>query len=323
MPDAATADGPGRADRPEPGEVDGSGPGEVDGHGGADPLSVFTAQRGRLHAVAYRVLGRVADAEDVVQETWLRWSRVPVAEVADPEAYLVRVTTRLAIDRLRSAHARRESYVGPWLPEPMLTGPDVAETVARDDAVSTAMLLVLEALSPLERAVFVLREAFDYSYAEIAGFVGRSEPAVRQTARRAREHVDRQHVRYDTDAATQALVTERFLAACAGGDLGGLLAVLAPEVVLISDGGGLAPAPRKAIVGLELVARAMLTFAGRLPADPAIDVVRFNGAPGIVVSSAGIPVAAVSLHLLDGTISAIHLVSNPEKLTGLRDLRSP
>lgn len=288
----------------------------------SEPLRLFTEQRGRLYAVAYRVLGRFTDAEDVVQEAWLRWSRVAVEDVADPEAYLVRVTTRLAIDRLRSAQARRESYVGPWLPEPVLTSPDVAESVTWGETVSTAMLLLLEALSPLERAVFVLREAFDYSYAEIGGFVGRSEPSVRQTARRAREHVERHRVRYDTDQATRVLVTERFVAACSGGDLASLMDVLAPDVVLVSDGGGLAPAPRKAISGLDMVARALLTFAGRMPEDPATDVVWFNNAPGIVVSSAGVPVAAVSLHLVDGVVSAVHLVSNPEKLVGLRDFRS-
>src|SRR5436190_2322388 len=178
---------------------------------------VFNEHRHRLWGVAYRVLGRVNDVEDVVQDTWLRWSGVQVEEVDDPEAYLVRVATRLAIDRLRSAQSRREVYVGPWLPEPILTGPDVAESVALADSVSTAMLLVLESLSPLERAVFVLREAYGYSYGEIAGFVGRSEPSVRQTARRAREHVAQHQVRYDTDPSIRSEVTERFLAACVGG----------------------------------------------------------------------------------------------------------
>jgi RNA polymerase sigma-70 factor (TIGR02957 family) len=281
---------------------------------------IFNAHRGRLQAVAYRVLGRFSDAEDVVQDTWLRWSGVDVAQVADPEAFLVRVATRLAIDRLRSAQARRESYIGPWLPEPMITAPDVAENVTLADSVSTAMLLILESLSPLERAVFVLREAFGYSYAEIGEIVGRGEAAVRQTARRAREHVDGNRPRYDTDNATRAAVTERFLMACAGGDLADLMKVLAPEVSLVSDGGGLAPAPRKAIHGLEMVARALMTFAGRMPADPSIRVVQINGGPGIVISSAGTPVVAITQHLVDGLVETIHLVSNPEKLTGLRDL---
>ncbi|MGI5245739.1 RNA polymerase sigma-70 factor [Dactylosporangium sp. CA-139066] len=283
----------------------------------ADAARIFNEHRERLNGVAYRVLGRVADVEDVVQDAWLRWSAVDAAEVEDPEAYLVRVTTRLAIDRLRSAQARREAYVGPWLPEPMLTAPDVADSVALADSVSTAMLLVLESLSPLERAVFVLREAFGYSYAEIAGFVDRSEASVRQTAARARAHVEDHRVRYDTDPATRAAVTERFLAACVGGDLRRLVEVLAPEVTMISDGGGLAPAPRKAITGAELVARALITFAGRTPPSPTVEVVQVNGGPGIVVRSAGAPAAAMTLFLVDGRIATIHLVSNPEKLAGL------
>ena len=284
--------------------------------------TVFNEHRQRLWGVAYRVLGRVNDVEDVLQDTWLRWSRVNPDEIDDPEAYLVRIATRLAIDRLRSAQSRREVYVGPWLPEPVLTGPDVADGVALADSVSTAMLLVLESLSPIERAVFVLREAFGYSYAEIGGFVGRSEPAVRQTARRAREHVDAHQVRYDTDQATRAAVTARFLDACAGGDLAKLMEVLAPDVTLVSDGGGLAPAPRKAIDGWELVARALLTFAGRMPEAPSTHIVDVNGGPGIVLCSAGVPAVAVSLHLVDGRIRMIHLVSNPEKLAGLNGLEA-
>ncbi|MFD0663592.1 RNA polymerase sigma-70 factor [Thermocatellispora tengchongensis] len=279
---------------------------------------IFDEHRGRLHAIAYRMLGRVGDAEDVVQDAWLRWSGTDATAVADPEAYLVRVVTRLAIDRLRSAQARRERYVGPWLPEPMVTGPDVAEEVARADTVSTAMLVLLESLSPLERAVFVLREAFGYAYAEIAEMVDRSEASVRQTARRAREHVEHRRVRYDTDRATRDEVTRRFLAAAAGGDLAGLMAVLAPDVTLVSDGGGKAPAPRKAIVGLEPVAWALVTFAGRMPAEPRTEIVELNGGPGIVVYSGTTPAVALTLHLVDGAVHTIHLISNPDKLTGLR-----
>jgi len=283
----------------------------------AEAAEVFEGQRARLQAVAYRVLGRAGDAEDIVQDAWLRWSEVDSAQVANPEGYLVRVVTRLAIDRLRSAQERRESYVGPWLPEPMITSPDVAENIALADSVSTAMLLVLESLSPLERAVFVLREAFGYSYAEIGEITGRSETAVRQTAHRARDHVEDRRVRYDTDQATRRKVTEGFLAACTGGDLKSLMGLLAPEVTLVSDGGGLAPAPRKAIHGLDLVARAMVTFAGRPPKDPSTRIVQLNGGPGIVVYSGTTPVAAAILYLVDGVIDTIHLITNPEKLTAL------
>ncbi|MBL7498421.1 RNA polymerase sigma factor SigJ [Frankia sp. CNm7] len=286
----------------------------------ADAVRVFEEHRGRLRAVAYRVLGSFSDAEDVVQDAWLRWNGVEIATVDDPEAYLVRITTRLAIDRLRSAQSRRESYVGPWLPEPVLTSPDVAEDVVLSDSVSTALLLVLETLSPIERAVFVLREAFGYPYGTIGEIVGRSEATARQTARHAREHVEARRTRYDTDLATRSAVTERFLAASAGGDLAKLIEVLAPDVSLVSDGGGLAPAPRKAIHGVDLVARALVTFAGRMPEEANIHLVMLNGGPGIVVRSGLAPVAAISLHLVDGAVRTIHLVSNPEKLAGLRDL---
>ncbi|MEY9876227.1 RNA polymerase sigma-70 factor (TIGR02957 family) [Streptacidiphilus sp. MAP12-33] len=284
-----------------------------------DAETVFAEHRRLLQAVAYRVLGSVADAEDVVQDAWLRWDRVDqdATRVEDPEGYLVRTTTRLAIDRLRSAQVRRESYVGPWLPEPLLTSHDVADDVALADSVSTAMLLVLEALSPVERAVFVLREAFGFSHAEIAGFVGREEATVRQISSRARKSVEARRHRYDTDRSTRQQATERFLAASVGGDINALMEVLAPDVVLISDGGGLAPAPRKAITGLDLVARALATFAGRMPEDPSAEVLQLNGGPGVVVFSGGTPVAAITTHLVDGLIEQIQLVSNPEKLAGV------
>jgi RNA polymerase sigma-70 factor (TIGR02957 family) len=278
---------------------------------------LFAERRGLLQAVAYRVLGSVADAEDVVQDAWLRWSRVDVASVNDPEGYLVRVTTRLAIDRLRSARVRRESYVGPWLPEPMLTSPDIAEDVVRAESVSTAMLLVLEALSPIERAVFVLREAFGYRHAEIAGFVGRSEATVRQIARRAKVAVEARRHRYDTDQATRQQATERFLAAAVGGDLSALMEVLAPDVTLASDGGGITRAPRKTIHGLQRVARTLVTFAKRKPEDANAYVLQVNGGPGIVIFAGRAPLLAITLHLVDGLIETVHVVSNPEKLTGV------
>ncbi|MEV6034206.1 RNA polymerase sigma-70 factor [Nonomuraea sp. NPDC052116] len=277
----------------------------------------FTEHRGLLHAVAYRVLGSVTEAEDVVQDTWLRWSRVDVAAVADAEGYLVRVATRLAIDRLRSARVRRESYVGPWLPEPMLTLPDVAEDVVLSDSVSTAMLLVLEVLSPTERAVFVLSEAFGYNHAEIAHFVGRNHAAVRQIAHRARKAVEERRHRYDADPATRQQATERFLAACLGGDLEALLEVLAPDVTMVSDGGGLTGAPRKAVHGHEYVARAIVILSRRMPGDSHAQVLQVNGGPGIVVRSGRTPVLAITLHLLDGAITTVHVVSNPEKLAGV------
>ncbi|GAA2273156.1 RNA polymerase sigma-70 factor [Glycomyces scopariae] len=277
-------------------------------------MDVFEERRGKLRAVAYRVLGTMTDAEDVVQEAWLRWNGVDPATVEDPTAYLVTVTTRLAIDRLRSARAARVSYVGPWLPEPVPTGGDLADDLALADTVSSAMLLVLESLSPLERAVFVLREAFGYSHGEIARILDRSEESVRQTAKRARDHVDAKRRRYDTDPATRRRATTSFMEACAGGDLAALMGVLAPDVALVCDGGGLAPAPRKTVHGMELVARALVTFAGRMPEDPSIEYAEVNGGPAIVVRSGRTAAAVVTLYLVDGAVAEIHLVSNPEKL---------
>ncbi|TQJ12117.1 RNA polymerase sigma factor SigJ [Kribbella jejuensis] len=276
----------------------------------------FGECRGLLYGVAYRVLGSVADAQDVVQDAWLRWSKVD-AEVQDAEGYLVRVVTRLAIDRLRSAVVRRESYVGPWLPEPMITSPDAAEGVVRADAVSTAVLLVLEALSPTERAVFVLHEAFGYSYAEIAGILDRQVADVRQLAHRARKAVAARRQRYDTDRATQREVTERFLAACENGDVEGLMAVLAPDVTLISDGGGRTGAPRKPVYGPLSVARSVLVGSTRRPEGSQYAIEELNGAPGITIRSADGPVLAITLHLVDGAVRTIQVVSNPEKLGGL------
>jgi RNA polymerase sigma factor (sigma-70 family) len=227
-----------------------------------DAARVFEEYRGLLVSVAYRVLGSVTDAEDVVQEAWLRWSNVDHWEVADPRAFLVRVTTRLAIDQLRRVKARRESYVGPWLPEPILTGRDLSEDAAMAESVSMAMMVVLETLSPLERAVFVLREAFGMPYAEIADVMGRREEAVRQLARRARDHVRERRTRFDADSDEHRRVTERFLEATSNGDLEALMEVLSPEVVLVADGGGKALSPRRPVLGAEKVARFLVAIVG-------------------------------------------------------------
>ena len=215
----------------------------------------FVAHRALLFTVAYEMLGSAADAEDVVQETWLRWADVAHDEVRDPRAYLVRVTTRLALNRLRTLARRRESYVGPWLPEPLLTGPDVAEDVELADSVSTAMLLVLETLTPTERAVFVLREVFDVPYDEIATAVDKSPDAVRQVAHRARSHVLARRPRQEVTRAEQDRVIERFVAAAATGDLQSLLDVLSPDVVLVTDGGGHKKAALRPILGRDKALR--------------------------------------------------------------------
>src|SRR4051812_37582650 len=235
-------------------------------------LAAFDRHRRLLFSVAYQMLGSVADAEDVVQDTWLRWSAADRAEVIDERAYLVQITTRLALDRLGSARARRESYVGPWLPEPLLTGGAVAaappapapdEAAELGERVSLALLVVLETLSPLERAVFVLREVFGMPAGEVASVLDRSEAAVRQVAHRARQHVEARRPRFDADRSTQRAVTERFFAAVAGGDVDALMAVLSPGVVLVSDGGGQAAAALRPITGPEKVARFTIGIAAK------------------------------------------------------------
>ena len=303
---------------------------------GRDSSCVFDEHRALLISVAYRILGSVTDAEDTVQEAWLRWSGVNSSDVRDPRAFLVRVTTRLAIDQLRRAKTRRESYVGPWLPEPILTGRDVAEDVALAESVSMAMLVVLETLSPLERAVFVLREAFGMSYAEIANVLGRKVEAVRQLGHRARNHVKERRSRFDADQSEQRRVTERFLEATSTGDLEGLMAVLAPEVTLVADGGGRALAPRRPVRGAEKVARFLLAVAteermarflrsvGSEPvaANLRVHVSQVNGGPGILVVSGAKPISALVLDVFEGVVRTIHLVANPEKLAGVRGIET-
>jgi Sigma-70, region 4 len=246
------------------------------------------------------------------------------------------VTTRLAIDRLRRAKARRESYVGPWLPEPILTRHDVAEDVTMADSVSMAMLVVLETLSPLERAVFVLREAFGMPHAEIADVLGRKEEAVRQLARRAREHVRERRTRFDADLTEQRRVTERFLQAATTGDLEDLMAVLSPGVTLVADGGGKALAPRRPVRGADKVARFLaaitseertarfLQSVGRGPASEVrVHLAQVNGGPGVVITAGAVPVSALVLDVYDGMVQTIRLVANPEKLAGVRAVETP
>jgi RNA polymerase sigma-70 factor (TIGR02957 family) len=291
-------------------------------------VEVFDRYRRLLFGVAYQMLGSVADAEDTVQDAWLRWSAADRSEVTDPRAYLVQVTTRLALDRLRSAQSRRESYVGPWLPEPLLTAPPVAsgppapspdEAAELGEQVSLALLVVLETLSPVERAVFVLREVFGVSAAEVGDILGRSEPAVRQLAHRAREHVEARRPRFDTDRREQREVTERFLAAAAGGDVDSLLAALAPDVVLITDGGGRAKAARRPITGADKVARFLVGIAQQGADIPGLrmEVAEVNGWPAIVGWVGAEPFGSISLTLSGERIQQVLVVVNPDKLAGL------
>jgi RNA polymerase sigma-70 factor (TIGR02957 family) len=274
----------------------------------------FVTHRGLLFTVAYEMLGSAVDAEDVLQETWLRWADVDQAEVGDPRAYLVRIVTRQALNRLRTVSRRREEYVGEWLPEPLLTRADVAEDVEFAENVSIAMLTVLETLGPAERVVFVLHEVFETPYDEIADVVGKSPAAVRQIGHRAREHVAARRPRMPVDRAQQEATVKRFLAAISSGDMDGLLEILAPNVVLIADGGGLVTAARKPIAGIERVA-AFLARVVELP-DLAVTTISLNGMPGARFDVDG-GITAVSLMVEDGQITRIYAIRNPHKLRGL------
>ncbi|MFB8076285.1 RNA polymerase sigma-70 factor [Streptomyces sp. NPDC056013] len=285
----------------------------------------FEEHRSMLLGVAYRMLGRAADAEDVVQEAWLRWTAEDRTEVREPRAFLVRITTRLAIDRLRQAQARRESYVGPWLPEPVVTdfgptAPDTAERALLADSVSLAVLVVLESLSPLERAVFVLREAFGFPYAEIATALDRSEAAVRQLAGRARRHVDEGKPRYDVDPTERRDLTERFLTAAAGGDLGGLLALLAPDVRLVGDSGGKSKAPLRIIESADKVGRFLHATAQGADEIFEFRFLELNGAPALLALVDGRPDSVFQIEVRDGRVQCVYIIRNPDKLQALAGL---
>ncbi|MFG2566510.1 RNA polymerase sigma-70 factor [Streptomyces sp. NPDC048567] len=272
----------------------------------------FVTHRSLLFTVAYEMLGSAADAEDVLQESWLRWAGVDRSRVSDPRAYLVRTVTRQALNRLRTLARSREDYVGEWLPDPLLTTPDVAEDVELAENISIAMLTVLETLGPTERAVFVLREVFELPYGEIAGALGKSAAAVRQTARRAREHVAARRPRVRVSRSEQQAVVERFLLALRTGELEALVEVMAPDVVLIADGGGLAPAALAPVHGVDLVAKVLARAAGLTTT-----AVWLNGAPAGRIEIDGELATAVSLVVEEGRVSRVYLVRNPRKLTRL------
>ncbi|WP_405917695.1 RNA polymerase sigma-70 factor [Streptomyces sp. NBC_00728] len=283
---------------------------------------VFEEHRPVLTGVAYRMLGRVADAEDVVQEAWLRWSADDRSDVREPRGYLVRVTTRLAIDRLRQVQSRREAYVGPWLPEPYVTDfgdsvPDGAERAVLADSVSLAVLVVLESLSPLERAVFVLREAFGYPYADIAAVLDRGEQAVRQLAGRARRHVEERRPRYEVDPAERRDLTERFLAAASEGDLEGLMSLLAPEARLIGDSGGLTRAPLRILDSADKVGRFVIGVTKKGVSGLEFRFLEVNGGVAVLALSEGKPDSVIQLDVADGRIQCVYIVRNPEKLVSL------
>lgn len=278
---------------------------------------VFEAERRRLFAIAYRLLGSVAEAEDVLQDAWLAWDRAADESIRDPAAYLTTIVTRRCIDILRSARVQRESYIGPWLPEPLVDpAPDASEGVMLAESVRMAFLVVLESLSPAQRAAFVLRDVFGFDYREVARILGRGEPACRQLVARARAEVRARRPRFAADDAAAAAVSERFLSACATGDMGALLATLHTSAVLVSDGGGKATAARRVIDGQSPVARFLVGVTRRYRRAhlrPAI----VNGSPGVIVTVGTEVSAVVSWDIEDAAVRRIHIVRNPDKLQHL------
>lgn len=284
---------------------------------GAEP-DPYIEHRRLLFATAYRMLGSVADAEDILQDAWLSWSTADREAIRHPKAYLVRTVTNLSLNRLTAAWATRETYVGPWLPEPLLTSPDIATDAELADTVSIAMMVVLETLSPVERAVFLLREVFGYAHAEIAETLERPEPTVRQIARRAREHVQVRRARFDTDRTQRRQVTARFMDACAGGDLNAVMELLAPDVTAWSDGGGKVTAARRPLHGTDHVARWIVGFLAK-PELAALTMEQafINGELGVLATLGGHTVGALSFDLADGRIQNLRFQVNPDKLSGL------
>jgi RNA polymerase sigma-70 factor (ECF subfamily) len=277
----------------------------------------FVTHRNLLFTVAYEMLGSAADAEDVLQETWLRWAGVDHDEVRDERAYLVRITTRLSLNRLRTLARQRETYVGPWLPEPLLTTPDVADDVELADSVSTAMLVVLETLTPTERAVFVLREVFDVGYDEIADAVDKSPAAVRQIAHRARNHVEARQPREQVSSRQREAILDRFAWAVEHGDIQALIDVLAPDVVLMTDGGGVKQAALRPILGRDKALRFLEGAATKGGPIDAVHRTMVNGRPGLAFVIDGAVDTLLTVLIEDGLVAGMYAVRNPAKLTRL------
>ncbi|WP_458116221.1 RNA polymerase sigma-70 factor [Arthrobacter sp. D2-10] len=275
---------------------------------------LFEEHRSLLFTIAYEITGTATDAEDVLQDSFLRWTDVDAATVQNPRAYLAKTVTRQALNSLRTAQRRREDYVGPWLPEPIVVAPDVADNAVLSESLSFAMLVVLETLSPDERAVFVLREVFDFPYAEIAEATGKTHAAVRQIASRAKAHVRARQPRFDVDAQRQKAVSDRFLTALLGGDMQSLMDVLAPGAVLLSDGGGKVSAARKPVVGADNIARFLLGIAKTPVPEMRVEATLLNGMPALVVFS-GTRIDVVALiQSSNDCVTGVYLVRNPDKL---------
>jgi len=277
--------------------------------------ALFEDRRGAMTGLAYRMLGSRADAEDVVQDAWIRWRGVEAGTVANPAGFLNRVVTRLCLDRLKSARARREVYVGEWLPEPVV---DEDHADLGED-LSVAFLLALERLTPLERAAFLLHDVFDAPFADVARTLGRSEAACRQLAARAREHVKAGKPRYRPSAEEEQRLTGAFLAAALSGDETALRGLLAQDVVMHADGGGVVSATLNPVFGLEKAVRLMLGIKKKWPAPEGTTarLARINGAPGIVLSHDGVVFQTMGLEIVEGRIAAVYTMRNPDKLARL------
>lgn len=279
---------------------------------------VFMENRKRLFGIAYRMLGQIGDAEDAVQETFVRWTQTDQSTIDNPPAWLTTVLTRICLDRLKSAQRQRESYVGPWLPEPLVTDDvDPADIAGTSDSITLAFLVVLERLSPAERAVFLLHDVFGYTHTEIASMLERSPSAVRQLASRARSHLDDHQPRYESDVAQRQAVADEFMAATVGGELERLMDVLAPDVTFTSDGGGVVQAVRHPQQGAERVAAILRSFLNLRTPEHRVRQVQVNGMPGIMLIHRDEVDSLWTLHVVDNRISAIHVVRNPEKLRRL------
>lgn len=288
-----------------------------------DRAEAFEEHRGRLFGIAYRMLGSAADAEDVVQDAFLRWLAVGDETIESPGAYLSTIVTRLSIDVLRSARVRREEYVGPWLPEPMLTDGlrDASSNVALADSLSMAFLVLLESLGPVERAAFLLREVFEYEYDEIADILEKSEAACRQIVKRAKEHIAERRPRFEPSLERRNALTSEFLRAIASGDMNGLLGVFAEDITFWSDGGGKVRAALNPVHGADRVARLLLGLVSKAPEDFSSEPAIINGEPGTVMYIGGATYATMTLHIGPRGIEQIYLVVNPDKLGALRSSR--
>jgi RNA polymerase sigma-70 factor, ECF subfamily len=279
----------------------------------------FERNRSLLFSIAYRMLGSVAEAEDIVQEAYLRWRAVSKEEVRSPKSYLSAMVTRLSINRLRSAQARREEYVGPWLPEPLLSDrvEEIAGPSELDESLSMAFLVLLESLNPVERAVFLLREVFDYDYEEISRIVGKSEANCRQIARRARSAVAARRPRFERSPEQKERLTRQFIKTCMSGDMEGLVGLLSEDVTLWSDGGGKAAAAPYPIHGRERVARSLLGVLRTVPPGFSARPMRINGGPGVVGYVDGRPMSVVAFGVADGRLRGVYIVVNPDKLRAI------